>query len=154
MADAKKQADLVVTAEQAPENDEFAEMLTKEKEGIHVPQVGETVTGLVVSASKAEVRLDIDGTFIGPYDLSMSMGLPGQLDHPDIAGAKKRVLDATRARGLAAGIHLVHPDRAASDITATIAAGYQFIALGTDILFLGDSCRALQRAAAIAARGR
>lgn len=96
----------------------------------------------------------IDGTFIGPYDLSMSMGLPGQLDHPDIAGAKKRVLDATRARGLAAGIHLVHPDRAASDITATIAAGYQFIALGTDILFLGDSCRALQRAAAIAARGR
>jgi len=65
MADAKKQADLVITAEQAPENDEFAAILTKEKEVIHVPQVGETVTGLVVSASKAEVRLDIDGTFIG-----------------------------------------------------------------------------------------
>lgn len=65
MADAKKQADLVVTAEQTPESDEFAAILTKEKEGIHVPQVGETVTGLVVSASKAEVRLDIDGTFIG-----------------------------------------------------------------------------------------
>ncbi|NTW22267.1 S1 RNA-binding domain-containing protein [Candidatus Falkowbacteria bacterium] len=65
MADAKKQADLVVTAEQTPESDEFAAILTKEKEAIHVPQVGETVTGLVVSASKAEVRLDIDGTFIG-----------------------------------------------------------------------------------------
>ena len=29
----------------------------------------------------------IDGTFIGPYDLSMSMGLPGQLRHPDIEAA-------------------------------------------------------------------
>jgi 2-keto-3-deoxy-L-rhamnonate aldolase RhmA len=89
----------------------------------------------------------IDGTFIGPYDLSMSMGIPGQLDHPDVMKARKRVLDATLARGLTAGIHLVHPDRAAADLPGVVAAGYRFIALGTDILFLGDSCRALQRAA-------
>ncbi|MCC7418372.1 MAG: 2,4-dihydroxyhept-2-ene-1,7-dioic acid aldolase [Acidobacteria bacterium] len=95
----------------------------------------------------------IDGTFIGPYDLSMSMGIPGQLDHPELLKARARVLEATRAAGLAAGIHLVHPDRAAADLPAAIAAGYRFIALGTDILFLGDSCRALQRAA-LAATGR
>ena len=89
----------------------------------------------------------IDGTFIGPYDLSMSMGLPGQLDHPSIVAAMKTVVAATKARGLAPGIHLVHPDRAARDIGGAIAAGYQFIALGTDILFLGDSCRELQRRA-------
>ncbi len=92
----------------------------------------------------------IDGTFIGPYDLSMSMGLPGQLDHPDILQARRRVLEATKARGLAPGIHLVHPDRAVADIASVIAEGYQFIALGTDILFLGDSCRAVQRATAAA----
>ena len=88
----------------------------------------------------------IDGTFIGPYDLSMSMGIPGQLDHPDVARARRRVLEATLARGLTAGIHLVHPDRAAASIGTVIAEGYRFIALGTDILFLGDSCRALQQA--------
>lgn len=98
------------------------------------------------AVSNIEAILDvpgIDGTFIGPYDLSMSMGLPGQLDHPDVVAARDRVLAATRARGLAAGIHLVHPDRAETDLTAYVAAGYRFVALGTDILFLGDSARAL-----------
>lgn len=96
----------------------------------------------------------IDGTFIGPYDLSMSMGLPGQLDHPAMVAARDRVLAATLARGLAPGIHLVHPDRAAGQLGAYLAQGYRFIALGTDILFLGDACRELQRQAAIVAGGR
>ncbi|NTU99080.1 S1 RNA-binding domain-containing protein [Candidatus Falkowbacteria bacterium] len=51
--------------EQTIEGEEFAKALSKEKSGIRIPQVGETVTGIVLSASKAEVRLDIDGTFIG-----------------------------------------------------------------------------------------
>jgi len=86
----------------------------------------------------------IDGTFIGPYDLSMSMGLAGQLRHPKVEAAKRRVLEATLAHGLSAGIHLVHPDTAAEDLKACLADGYTFIALGTDILFLGDSSRSLQ----------
>lgn len=89
----------------------------------------------------------IDATFIGPYDLSSSMGIPGQLTHPDMLAARERVLEATLARGLTAGIHLVHPDRAALELGDCIAQGYRFIALGTDILFLGDSCRALHAAA-------
>ena len=88
----------------------------------------------------------IDGTFIGPYDLSMSLGIPGQLDHPDVLASKDKVLDATLAHGLAPGVHLVHPDTAYEDCAAAITAGYRFIALGTDILFLGDSARALYRA--------
>jgi 2-keto-3-deoxy-L-rhamnonate aldolase RhmA len=96
----------------------------------------------------------IDGTFIGPYDLSMSMGLPGQLDHPRMVAARDRVLSATLARGLAPGIHLVHPDRAAGELGSYLAQGYRFIALGTDILFLGDACRTLQRQAAGVASAR
>lgn len=88
----------------------------------------------------------IDGTFIGPYDLSMSLGVPGQLAHPAVVAAKQRVLEATLARGLTAGVHFVHPDTAAAECAAAIEQGYRFIALGTDILFLGDSARALQRA--------
>ncbi len=88
----------------------------------------------------------IDGTFIGPYDLSLSMGLAGQLQHPDMEAAKQRVLAATKAHGLVPGIHLVHPDTAAEDFKKCFGLGYRFIALGTDILFLGDSCRSLHAA--------
>jgi 2-dehydro-3-deoxyglucarate aldolase len=87
----------------------------------------------------------IDGTFIGPYDLSMSLGVPGQLSHPSVLEAQDKVLKATLSHGLIAGIHLVHPDTAANESKQTIAMGYRFIALGTDILFLGDSARALQK---------
>lgn len=83
----------------------------------------------------------IDGVFIGPYDLSMSMGIPGELDHPDVEAAKERVLKATQDKGLAPGIHLVHPDMVENRLETAIDQGYRFIALGTDILFLGDSCR-------------
>jgi len=85
----------------------------------------------------------IDGTFIGPYDLSLSMGLPGQLHHPEVESAKQAVLEATMAHGLIPGIHLVHPDTAAEEMRTCVGLGYRFIALGTDILFLGDFSRKL-----------
>jgi 2-dehydro-3-deoxyglucarate aldolase len=83
----------------------------------------------------------IDGTFIGPYDLSLSMGLAGKLNHPDVESAKQRVVTATKDHGLIAGIHLVHPYTAIEDLKQCVRASYQFIALGTDILFIGDLCR-------------
>lgn len=88
----------------------------------------------------------IDGTFIGPYDLSMSLGVPGQLSHPDVVAAKEKVLKAVLKKGLAAGIHFVQPSTALSDCEASVKAGYTFISVGTDILFLGDSARSLQAA--------
>lgn len=45
------------------ENEEFLKMLEKNK--IKVPQIGDTVIGNVISASKSEVKLDLDGVLIG-----------------------------------------------------------------------------------------
>jgi 2-dehydro-3-deoxyglucarate aldolase len=101
----------------------------------HVDAV-ECIEGIVATEG-------IDGVFIGPYDLSMSMGLPGQIDHPDVEEAKDRVLQAALSAGIAAGVHLVHPDEAEAQLSVAISKGYTFIALGTDILFLGDACRSL-----------
>jgi 2-dehydro-3-deoxyglucarate aldolase len=81
----------------------------------------------------------IDGTFIGPYDLSSSLGVHGQLDHPQVEAAKQRALESALSHGVVPGIHLVHPDTAAEDLAQAVEQGYRFIALGTDILFLGDS---------------
>ena len=89
----------------------------------------------------------VDGTFIGPYDLSSSMGIPGELDHPDMRVAQDRVLKATLDRGMIAGMHLVHPATVGALLPDAIARGYRFIALGADILFLGETCRALHETA-------
>jgi 2-keto-3-deoxy-L-rhamnonate aldolase RhmA len=87
----------------------------------------------------------IDGTFIGPYDLSMSLGIAGQLTHRSVVEARTRVREATLERGLIAGIHFVQPRTAAEDTEVALRDGYRFIALGTDILFLGDTARTLQQ---------
>ena len=70
-----------------------------------------------------------------------------QLNHPDVEAAKQKVLEATRERGLAPGIHLVHPEMAKDELGCHIELGYRFIALGTDILFLGDSAREMHEEA-------
>lgn len=85
----------------------------------------------------------IDATFIGPYDLSSSMGLPGQLDHPDVVAAMRHVLDRTVARGVAPGVHIVRAESAEADMRARISEGYRFIAVGSDVFLLGHAVRAL-----------
>ena len=41
----------------------------------------------------------IDGIFIGPFDLSICMGIPGQFDHPDYKAAVERIYKACRDAG-------------------------------------------------------
>ncbi len=81
----------------------------------------------------------IDAALIGPYDLSASMGLAGQLDHPRLVAAQQTILDACRRQGVAAGIHVVAIDPDA--LQDRIAAGYRFIACGLDTLFIMHGCR-------------
>jgi 4-hydroxy-2-oxoheptanedioate aldolase len=47
----------------------------------------------------------LDAVFIGPHDLSISLGLPEQYDHPVFEEAVKKIIRITRAHGLAVGIH-------------------------------------------------
>ena len=82
----------------------------------------------------------LDGFMIGPYDLSASYGLPGQLQHPVVLEAQRTVLKAGVDAGIVPGIHVVHGSPA--EAQERIAEGFRFIALGVDFLFLGDSCRA------------
>lgn len=41
----------------------------------------------------------VDGVFIGPYDLSISMGIPGQFDHPEFQAAVRRITDSVHGAG-------------------------------------------------------
>ena len=46
----------------------------------------------------------LDLVIIGPTDLSISLGHPGELDHPEVIGHCERVIEAGKARGIAVGI--------------------------------------------------
>jgi 2-dehydro-3-deoxyglucarate aldolase len=76
----------------------------------------------------------IDATLIGPYDLSASMGLPGQIDHPDVLKAQQTLVEACARHGVPAGIHVVPVDGA--EVRRRIEQGFRFIACGIDTQFL------------------
>ena len=76
----------------------------------------------------------LDAIMVGPYDLSGSMGLTGQFDHPDFKAAMARIVDACARHKARMGLHIVQPDPAA--LARQVAAGSRFIAYGIDSVFL------------------
>lgn len=84
----------------------------------------------------------LDAIMVGPYDLSGSMGLTAQFDHPDFIAALDRIRDKAAEHGIPMGLHVVQPD--ADLVRAKVAEGYRFIAYGIDAVFLyhGAQCPA------------
>ena len=81
----------------------------------------------------------IDAVFIGPYDLSASMGITSLFEHPDYVAATETVLEACQSHGVSPGIHVVQPD--VSEVERRYHEGYRFIAYSLDITMLLTSCR-------------
>jgi len=76
----------------------------------------------------------LDAIIIGPYDLSASMGIVAQFDHPDFAAALNRILKGCEKMKKPAGLHIVDPDP--DQLAARINEGYQFIAYSIDSVFM------------------
>jgi 2-dehydro-3-deoxyglucarate aldolase/4-hydroxy-2-oxoheptanedioate aldolase len=81
----------------------------------------------------------IDSIFIGPYDLSASMGLTGQLGHPDVKAAINLVKDKCRQGGLPYGIF----GMSAESLIAEVRDGCTFILCGVDAAILVNSYKDL-----------
>jgi len=79
----------------------------------------------------------IDLPLVGPYDLSASMGLMGQVDHPEVQEAIGRVLAATRKAGMPAGIFCMSADEA----NRYIEQGFRAILVGVDVAFLAAGAK-------------
>jgi 2-dehydro-3-deoxyglucarate aldolase/4-hydroxy-2-oxoheptanedioate aldolase len=71
----------------------------------------------------------IDVLWIGQFDLSNSLGIPGQFDHPEFQAAVERVLAACRSHHKAAGYMALN----AADGRTQIARGFRAIALSGDL---------------------
>jgi 4-hydroxy-2-oxoheptanedioate aldolase len=77
----------------------------------------------------------IDGIFIGPADLSASLGYPGELHHPEVRAAIDGAIRRIRACGKAPGILMIDEQRARE----CLELGALFVAVATDQVLLRKS---------------
>ena len=74
----------------------------------------------------------IDAIFVGPYDLSGSMGEIGNLNAPNVREAINRIRDCCRNAHVPLGIFATEP----ADVKPYIDEGYRLIAVGIDTMLL------------------
>ncbi len=99
-------------------------------------------TGAALDVLEEIAAVDgVDGVFIGPADLSASLGQIGNPSHPAVQEAMKGAVDRLRAVGKPAGILAPRED----DARRYIEWGYTFVAVGTDIGLLARHADALAK---------
>lgn len=90
------------------------------------------------------VRVDgIAGMFVGPYDLSTAMGIPGQFDNPDFLKAIQKVVDACHA----AGKFCITYCDSAQKARQYFAMNFDSATIGLDVCILVDGYRQVVREA-------
>ncbi|MGI6315861.1 MAG: HpcH/HpaI aldolase family protein [Christensenellales bacterium] len=78
----------------------------------------------------------VDILFIGPYDLSQSLGLPGQIDHPKVIEKMNEIVSAARAAGKVVGTFLDKPVH----FSRWKQAGVQYLSYSTDVGLFAEMC--------------
>src|SRR3989442_4645780 len=91
----------------------------------------------------------VDAVYVGPSDLSLTLGCKPRLDQtdPPVVEAQQRIVEACKRHGVVAGIH----NATAAYALQMIAAGYQFVTLASDSRFL--AAKAAEEVAAVRKTG-
>jgi 2-keto-3-deoxy-L-rhamnonate aldolase RhmA len=80
---------------------------------------------------------DVDAIIVGPYDLSASMGMPGQIAHPEVTAVIETLAAACNEHKMAWGAFAPNVESAKTHI----ARGATLIVLGTDTIHLWTAAR-------------
>jgi 2-keto-3-deoxy-L-rhamnonate aldolase RhmA len=95
----------------------------------------------------------IDAVFVGPYDLSASLGKPGEVNDPAVHSCIERVRRAVSDAGIHIGIFGMTPDA----LEGLTAHGFTLLTVGVDTVFLGIAAKTafdrLKRIPAVLAGG-
>ena len=78
----------------------------------------------------------IDIVFIGPYDLSQSLGVPGQVDHPRVVAEMRKIVETCRECGIATGTFVDTME----DARRWIDAGVAYISYSVDVGLFTEVC--------------
>jgi 2-keto-3-deoxy-L-rhamnonate aldolase RhmA len=76
----------------------------------------------------------IDGIFVGPFDLSASLNIPGDFSNPIMVEALDKVIKIGKESNKYLGIHVVQPNH--EDLKERVMQGFNMIAFGIDYLFM------------------
>jgi len=74
----------------------------------------------------------VDAVFVGPYDLTESLGIPGQFDHPAFTTAVNTIVEACRSVRMPLGIFRM----TAPEIHTHVPQGFTLLATGLDSTLL------------------
>ncbi len=83
----------------------------------------------------------VDVIFVGPGDLSLSLGLPGQPQHPKVVEAVERIISSAKEAEKPSGIHVFDLD----SVRRWTEAGMTFICYGSDVSFLASAREQVER---------
>ncbi len=103
-------------------------------QSIYIAQI-ESITA-VENIESILQNVDLDGVMIGPYDMSGSLGVPGETQHPKMLDAERKVIQACRAAGISCGTQLSHFSQ--SNIDLALTKGYTFIIASSDLFILNS----------------
>jgi 4-hydroxy-2-oxoheptanedioate aldolase len=81
----------------------------------------------------------VDVLFLGPNDLSINMGIPGEITHPKIRAIAQRIVEACRCAGKAAGVTCSTPEL----FKYYHELGFRFISYGSDYRMVRKGYEAL-----------
>ncbi len=76
----------------------------------------------------------VDAAMLGPYDLSGSLGVPGEIDHPKVKEAMKIFIETCKKHGKSCGTHLV--DATQEAIEEKWNEGCSFIVCSSDLFMM------------------
>ena len=116
----------------------FQEYLEKANEDITVVIQVEHIESVNNIERIAQVK-GVDGVFVGPYDLSASLGILGKVNHPKVVAAIERVTEVCQDAGIPLGIFGI----SAKAVRPYMERGYTLIAVSADIMMLGEAGRQL-----------
>ncbi|MFM7468458.1 MAG: HpcH/HpaI aldolase family protein [Vampirovibrionales bacterium] len=94
----------------------------------------ETLEGVALAETFAQIP-GVTGLILGPYDLSASMGIVGEMNHPDLHAKIAHVLSVAQAHGKQAGMYCPTPESA----TLWASKGATWIAMGNDLSHMSFS---------------
>ncbi len=79
----------------------------------------------------------IDVAFIGPYDLSQSLGIPGKIDHPSVYEKMKEIIDCAKKRRIAVGTFVDNMD----GFVHWKKCGVQYLSYSVDVGIFYERCK-------------
>jgi len=116
---------------------DFEEYISEANENILIVAQIENIKAIENIDAIISIPL-IDAVFIGPYDISASMGIPGQLNHPKMKEAISTVLNKGKKYGKTVGTHVVAPDP--DEVKQSLKNGFNMIAYSLDSVMLSQMC--------------